>query len=184
MRISAGSMKKSCSNSNNKTNSQDIPALPENKENIKTMEKEFSRVHSATDITVSAIILAAGCILVAIPSPTPVNILGFFLILTGLVLALVLRTGYKDKSTGESFRKKERFFPAHSKDALTKAISSSPENADLSEENKGNGLRLDAYWNSKTGKMFVQLYEYIPYRYQACTEVIAMDIKKGEKLIK
>ena len=111
MRISAGSMKKSCSNSNNKTKSQDIPALPENKENIKTMEKEFSRVHSATDITVSAIILAAGCILVAIPSPTPVNILGFFLILTGLVLALVLRTGYKDKVYGRKFPQEGAFLP-------------------------------------------------------------------------
>ena len=68
------------------------------------MEKEFSRVHSATDITVSVILLAAGCVLVAMPTSVPVNILGFFLILTGLVLALVLRTGYNDKETGERFR--------------------------------------------------------------------------------
>ncbi|MBO8485302.1 MAG: hypothetical protein IAB78_02635 [Bacteroidetes bacterium] len=146
------------------------------------MEKEFSRVHSATDITVSVILLAAGCVLVAMPTSVPVNILGFFLIITGLVLALVLRTGYKDKETGERFRKKERFFPAHCKDSISKALASSPDNIDFNEENKGNGLRLDTWYNSKTGHVFVRLYEYIPYRYQPCTAVIATDMEKAGKL--
>ena len=148
------------------------------------MEKEFSRVHSATDISVSLAILVAGCILVALPTSVPVNILGFFMIITGLILGLILRTGYKDNETGEKFRKNEKYFPAHCKDSISKAIVSSPDKVDLSEENKGNGLRLDTFFNTKTGHVFCRLYEYIPYRYQACTEFITLDMKQAEKLTK
>ena len=147
------------------------------------MEKEFSRVHSATDIIISLILVAGGCTLL-IPNTTSINVLGFFMIITGLVLALVMRTGYKDKETGERFRKTEKFFPAHCKDSISKAIVSSPDKVDLSEENKGNGLRLDTFFNTRTGHVFCRLYEYIPYRYQACTEFITLDIKQAEKLTK
>ena len=148
------------------------------------MEKEFSRVHSATDISVSLAILVAGCILVALPTSVPVNILGFFMIITGLILGLILRTGYKDNETGEKFRKNEKYFPAHCKDSISKAIASAPESIDLSEENKGNGLRLDTYYNRKTGHVFVRMYEYIPYRYQPCSTVISVEMDKADKLIK
>lgn len=147
------------------------------------MEKEFNRVHSATDIIISLILVAGGCCLL-IPNTTSINVLGFFMIITGLVLALVMRTGYKDKETGERFRKTEKFFPAHCKDSISKAIVSSPDKIDLSEENKGNGLRLDTFFNTRTGHVFCRLYEYIPYRYQACTEFITLDMKQAEKLTK
>ena len=147
------------------------------------MEKEFSRVHSATDIIISLILVAGGCSLL-IPNTTSINVLGFFMIITGLVLALVMRTGYKDKETGERFRKTEKFFPAHCKDSISKAIVSSPDKVDLSEENKGNGLRLDTFFNTKTGHVFCRLYEYIPYRYQPCSTVISVEMDKADKLIK
>lgn len=150
----------------------------------KKMEKEFSRVHSATDIIVSIVLVAGGCTLVLLPTSTSVNVLGFFMIITGLVLALILRTGYKDKETGERFRKTEKFFPAHCKDSISKAMVSAPDKIDFSEENKGNGLRLDTFFNSKTGHVYCRLYEYIPYRYQPCTEYITIDMKQAEKLTK
>ena len=146
------------------------------------MEKEFSRVHSASDITISVIILAAGCLLVALPVSTPVNILGFFLLITGLVLALILRTGYKDEP-GERFSKTEKFFPAHCRDSVCKALPSSPDSIDFSEENKGNGLRVDAFFNARTGNAYVRVYEYVPYTYQPCTEVMKIDPDKAKKLL-
>ncbi len=148
------------------------------------MEKEFSRVHSATDITLSLVIIAAGCILVAIPSSTPVSILGFFLLVTGLILILILRTGYKDNETGERFRKTEKYFPAHCKDSIAKALASSPDSIDFSEEDKGNGLRLDTYFNGKTGHVYARLYEYIPYRYQPCSATIPLKFDQAARLIK
>ena len=69
------------------------------------MEKEFSRVRSAKDITITATLIITGCVLVALPTSASINITGFFLIFTGLILAFVLRTGYKDNETGEKYSK-------------------------------------------------------------------------------
>ena len=65
------------------------------------MEKTFIRVRSVKDITVFTSLIVLGCILVALPTGAAVNITGFFLIFAGLILALVLKTGYKDENTGE-----------------------------------------------------------------------------------
>lgn len=55
------------------------------------MEKTFDRVRSVKDIAISAVILAAGCICIVLPTSTPVNITGFFLIFTGTILFLILQ---------------------------------------------------------------------------------------------
>lgn len=148
------------------------------------MEKEFSRVRSAQDIIISLILTVAGAILVAMPTSTSVNIIGFFLIITGLVLILVLKTSYRLDGTRETYRKSEKFFPQSKKDSFTNALKTSPENMDISEENKGNGLRLDIFYNHKTGKAYCRLYEYIPYRYEPCSPYFEYSIDKVAKLIR
>ena len=54
------------------------------------MEKEFSRVRSAKDITITATLIITGCVLVALPTSASINITGFFLIFPGLIFAFVL----------------------------------------------------------------------------------------------
>ena len=128
------------------------------------MEKEFSRIRSAKDITITATLIIAGCVLVALPTSASINITGFFLIFTGLILAFVLRTGYKDNETGERYCKVEKFFAQSLKSEITNALETSLKKLDLSEEDKGNGIRLDIYYSRKTGKSYSQLFEYIPYK--------------------
>ena len=60
------------------------------------MEKNFIRVRSTKDITISLTLTIAGGVLVALPTATSVNILGFFMIFAGIILFLMLRTGYKE----------------------------------------------------------------------------------------
>ncbi len=148
------------------------------------MEKEFSRVRSAQDIIISLILVAAGAVLVALPTSGSVNILGFFLILAGLVLILVLKTAYRLDGTKETYRKSEKFFPQSKKDSFTNALKTSPDTVDLTEENKGNGLRLDVFYSHKTGKAYCRLYEYIPYRYEPCTPYFEYGVDKVAKLLK
>ncbi len=147
------------------------------------MEKEFSRVRSAKDIVISLILIAAGAVLVALPTGTSVNIIGFFMIFTGLVLLLVLRTSYRLDGTKEFYKKKEFFFPQSKKDSFTAALQKDPSAVDLSEENKGNGLRLDIFFSHKTGKAYCRLYEYIPYRYEPCSPYFEYEVEKVTKLI-
>ena len=66
------------------------------------MEREFSRVRSIKDILISSLLIISGCVLVTLPTSESINILGFFLIGTGIILAIFLRSGYKDQLTGKN----------------------------------------------------------------------------------
>ena len=49
---------------------------------------------------------------------------------------------------------------------------------------EGNGLRLDIYYAKSSGMAYMQLFEYIPYKYEACTAVYEYERSKISKLIK
>ena len=148
------------------------------------MEKEFSRVRSAQDIVISLILVVAGGILVALHPSASVNILGFFMIFAGLILLLVMKTSYKLQGTKDTYKKKEIFFAQSKRDSLTASLTSDPSAIDLTEENKGNGARVDIFYSRKNGKAYCRLYEYIPYRYEPCTPYYEHSIEKVEKLLK
>ena len=134
------------------------------------MEKTFNKVRSTKDIVISAGLAAAGCVLVALPTSTSINILGFFMLFAGILLFLMLRSGYKEVETGEKFCKTERYFSQTLRAELAEKIASKPQTVNLSEEDKGNALRLDIYYSRKTGKAYIQIFEYIPYKYEPCSK--------------
>ena len=148
------------------------------------MEKEFIRVRSIKDIVIFVSLIALGSVLVALPTGTAVNITGFFMIFAGLILSLVMKSGYKDAEKGDCYNKKEYYFQQAYNAALSSAISKTPESVALSEEAKGNALRLDVYYNKASGKAYLQLFEYIPYKYEPCSEMLEYGIDRVEKLIR
>jgi len=147
------------------------------------MEKKFIRVRSTKDIIITLSIIITGSVLVALPTSTAMNILGFFMIFGGIILALALRTGYKDMETGEKYSKVERFFAQSMREEIRKAITTAPNTINLSEEDKGNGIRLDIYHNKALDKAYVQLFEYIPYKYEPCSKPIEHSISEVNKII-
>ena len=148
------------------------------------MEKTFIRVHSIKDIVIFISLLVLGGILVAVPTSDAVNITGFFLIFAGAIHALVLKTGYKDVETNVKYIKKERYFQQAMHAAIADAIASEPDSIDLSQENKGNAIKLDIYFSKASGKAYIQLFEYVPYTYQPCSKMYEYELSKVSKLIK
>ena len=148
------------------------------------MEKTFTRVHSIKDIVIFISLLVLGGILVAVPTSDAVNITGFFLIFAGAILALVLKTGYKDVETNVKYIKKERYFQQAMHAAIADAIASKPDSIDLSQENKGNAIKLDIYFSKASGRAYIQLFEYVPYTYQPCSKMYEYELSKVGKLIK
>lgn len=148
------------------------------------MNKEFTRVRSIKDIVVFASLIAGGSVLIALPTSTGVNITGFFLIFAGLILALVLRTGYKDIETGDKYLKKEIYFQQTMRSDIITSISSDPSSVDLTQEDKGNALKLDVYYSRPLNKAYIQLFEYVPYNYQPCSLLYEYEVNKVNKLIK
>jgi len=147
------------------------------------MEKNFIRVRSTKDITISAVLTLVGCILVALPTATSVNILGFFMIFAGLILFLMMKTGYKEEETGARYCKTERFFAQNMKNEIAEKIASKPSGIDLTEEDKGNAVRLDVFYSKTSGKAYIQLFEYIPYKYEPCSRQYEYEINETGRLI-
>ena len=147
------------------------------------MNKEFTRVRSIKDIIISSVLLIGGAVLVALPTATSINIIGFFMIFTGIILVLVLKTGYKDNETGVRYCKTERFFAQSMRQDVLDAIATKPESINLSEEDKGNGIRLDIYHSKESNKAYIQLFEYIPYKYEPCSRLYEYEFKNVNKIL-
>ena len=148
------------------------------------MEKEFIRVRCVKDIAVSAILSVSGGILIGMPSSPAINITGFFLIFAGVIFAFALKSGFKDTQTGERYCKKEHYFQHAKSPEICSAIASKPEKIDLSEANKGNSVRLDIYYGKSSKKAYIQLLEYIPYRYEPCSQMYEYEVDRVAALIK
>ena len=54
----------------------------------------------------------------------------------------------------------------------------------MSEEDKGNGIRMDIYHSKDTGKAYIQLFEYVPYKYEPCSRVIEFNLTEVADLVK
>lgn len=148
------------------------------------MVKTFVRVRSIKDIVIFVSLAIVGCTLTALPVGEAANIAGFFILISALILALVLKSGYKDTDTNEKYIKKERYFQQAMHTSVLAAISSKPDSVDLTEEDKGNALRIDIYYSKSTGKAYLQLFEYVPYTYQPCSKIYEYGISNVTKLIK
>ena len=148
------------------------------------MEKTFIRVRSIKDIIIPVSIAIVGIILTALPIGEAAHIAGFFILFAAGILAFVLKSAYKDADTNKKYLKKERYFQQTIHAEISAAIASKPDSVDLSEEDKGNGLRLDVYYSKSSGKAYLQLFEYVPYTYQPCSKMYEYEISKVSKLIK
>ena len=149
------------------------------------MEKNFVRVRSTKDSIISVIITVTGAILFVLDFSIGIRILGFFMLLIGLLLFFTLKSSYKDEETGIKYHKKEKYFEGHKRDELSSAIArrNCKCRVDLSEENKGNTLRLDIYYNKQAGKAYMQVFEYVPYRYEPYSNIYEHEIANITELI-
>ena len=140
------------------------------------MNKTFIRVRSLKDIIITLILIVLGVILIVIPESDGINILGFLLAVCGAATAFVLKSQYKDLESGIKYEKNEKFFMQSMKETIISALKRKTPEIDMSQENKGNGLRLDIYYNRKDNRAYLQLFEYVPYKYEPCSEMIEKEV--------
>ena len=140
------------------------------------MEKNFCKVRSIGDIIASLLLILFGFGFIILPGAAAINVTGTFVLIAGIILALAMKSAYKDSSTGELYSKKERYF-SHAKQEELKHSLTSPNHFCTKGENEGNSLRLDIYYNHN--KMYIQLLEYVPYSYEPCSQFYEHDLDKG-----
>lgn len=146
------------------------------------MNKEFIKVRTITDITISSILLISGIILVALPTSVSVNIFGFFAFIIGVLLLAILKTGWLDIETKERYCLKHRYFPKNRKNEILNALENNIDSIDISDEDN-EGLRVDIYYNKQNHKAFIDLFEYVPYNYERIAPTVEYTIDKIKKLL-
>jgi hypothetical protein len=147
------------------------------------MEKKFVKVRSVKDIVVFTSFVIAGCALALLPESVGANIGGYILIITGFILAFMLKSAYEDFDTKQKYVKKEYFFGSELRSSIEKAIGSNPSSLNLKEEGKGQSLKVVMFSSKSADKAYLQLFEYIPYEYQAKSEVFEYGYSAVEKLM-
>jgi hypothetical protein len=147
------------------------------------MEKKFVKVRSVKDIVVFTSFVIAGCALAILPESVGANIGGYILILAGFILAFMLKSAYEDFDTKQKYVKKEYFFGSELRSSIEKAIGSNPSSLNLKEEGKGQSLKVVMFSSKSADKAYLQLFEYIPYEYQAKSEVFEYGYSAVEKLV-
>lgn len=151
---------------------------------INQMEKNFIRVQSVKDITIFASLIIVGLILAILPESEDLILCGYTIIAIGVIIALFLKSAYKDTQTKEKYRRKELFYSSEMKTSIISAMDSNPQSIEIPQTGKDQGLRLEIYYNETSGKAYVQLFEYIPYQYTPCSEMCEYEINQIAKLLK
>lgn len=144
------------------------------------MKRNFRRVRSVKDIIITVTLIAAGLLCIILPTSVSINIIGATLFFVGFMMTLVLKTGYKDTTTGQLYKKKEMYFSKTRMENILRMLEEDPENIDLSNEGAESSLRLDIFYN-KDRQVFVQLSEYVPYQYETCSDFIEVSPDKSGK---
>lgn len=148
------------------------------------MEKKFIRVRQLKDIVIFFLLIIIGCLMTSVTEIIGVNVVGFVIIISGFVYAFVLRDVYKDVDTGEKYLRKELLFKQEMKGEILSVLDSAPESIKLTEEGKGQVIKLDIYYGKSSGKAYLQLFEYVPHQYKPCSEIYEYETNKLEKLLK
>lgn len=148
------------------------------------MEKNFVKVQSTKDITIGASLIIAGIVMAIAPIGGAMNVTGILTAVTGLVLLFILKNGYKDSNTGERYIKKEYFYPANMKTQLIAALTANPDTILPNNGENGNAIRLEIFYNKTLDKAYLQLFEYIPYKYEPCSDVVVLNTTGIQNLVK
>ena len=148
------------------------------------MYKNFIKVRSGKDIFISAGVIVTGSVLIAFPTAESVNILGFLMIFAGILLGIFLKTGWKDEHDGGRYDKFEIYLDKSKMKEISKSLSINICPSMIKSNGNGTGLRLDIYHNKKNGKTYVQLFEYVPFQYEPCTDMYEQEYKNITEIVK
>lgn len=150
------------------------------------MEKQFCRVRSANDILISCVLINVGAIMLFSEFEVGIRVAGLFLFLIGFLFLFLLKSVYKDKEDKRNihYHKKELYFQHKTLNALLLNVITNPQEIDAASVGQGWTVKLNIYYSKSAGIAYLQLFEYIPYKYEPCTELLEWKYEKIASLIK
>lgn len=142
------------------------------------MEIKLKKVHTQKDLSISAIIVAAGIGLYFLHSG-----LGAFIAVCGILLLLFWKSGYKREGENTLLQKKA-FDVSHAcRESLKDFLEGKDVEPQLDTTNEGGIIRLEAYYNTAESLAYAQLFDFSNYAYEPSTELVELRGCRADKLI-
>lgn len=145
------------------------------------MNKEFMKVRTTTDKAISSLLVVSGILLIVLPTAASVKTIGCFVVAVGALLWAILKTGWQDMETKERYCKKYLHFPKKDRAEILSALENHVEDIDMLDEGKGEGLRMEIYYNEHNA--FITLSEFVPYNYEPISPAFEYTADKVRNLL-
>lgn len=142
------------------------------------MEIKLKKVHTAKDLIISAIVLAAGIGLYFINAG-----LGAVIAVCGILMLLLYKDGYKREGEGIVLRKKALDVAHTCRDSLKGFLEGKDVEPEVKTNINGGVIRLEAYYNLAATIAYAQLFDFSNYTYEPATDIVELRGPRAEKLI-
>lgn len=142
------------------------------------MEIQFKKVHTAKDLIISALVLAAGVGLYFVNAG-----LGVFFGVCGILMLLFYKAAYKKVGNDTVLTKKAIDVASSCRSSLLDYLNGKDVDPEIQQPGAGGVVRLEVYFNKDAGVAYAQLFNFSNYTYEAATEMIELYSPKAEKLI-
>lgn len=137
------------------------------------METQFIKARTLSDYIISSSLTLLGLVVMIIALSSAMAVVGAMLALSGIALFFLLKSAWKEKSSGDMYQAKVLYYNRSKKMALLNSLEgdlAALSNIEV-EETAQKSLRLDVYYSEDANKVYCQLFEYVPYEYKALTSV-------------
>ena len=142
------------------------------------MEIKFKKVHTAKDLIISILVIAAGVGLYFVNAG-----LGGVIGVCGLLLLFFYKAAYKREGENILLNKKALDVSRSCRDSLTNFLNGKDVEPEVNTSATGGIIRLEVYYNADAAIAYAQLFDFSNYTYEAATDIVELRGPKAEKLI-
>lgn len=143
------------------------------------MEIKLKRVHTISDLAISAALLVAGAGLFFL------NIyLGVFVGICAVFMLIFWKSAFKADGRGTILKKKIVEISQQHRITVLEYLSGKDVEPVLDAPAAGNSSLLEVYYNKTQGLAYAQLFDYSNYKYDKATELVEMHSPRADKLLR
>lgn len=145
------------------------------------MKSKIVKKNDFTSIIIALSIVLAGIVITFFSFPYAKG-LGSILILGGIIALSMSKKTLVHGSTGNKIISYTYFFPPIEKEKIKQICETSNFDTLKSVSQAENGLQMEIYLSKNGSYAAVQLYEYIPYKYEICSPLYEYEGDDAQKL--
>ena len=134
------------------------------------MNELIRKARTKYDMLFTSVITFIGIITCVIATSGVTIIMGVTFILAGMICWFIFKSGYMDLATKQILTKTEVYYAIEHKQGVIDAVLNDPKRLAQYPKCSMNTIKVDIYYNDEDA--FVQIYEYVPCSYKACTKLI------------